>query len=207
MQRTIIVVDDFMDNADQVRDAALKLEYPEPPKAAYYSGRNSAQRVNLQGVTEQASRLAGEPLEPVPGTGHGKFRLTLEGDEGRGDIHIDSQCHWSGIFYLSRPEDCRGGTEFFRHKPTDMERVPMTPAELRQCGMQSFDDVVEKIMKPHSSDRSQWESTMLVPMKFNRLVLFRPWLWHGAGPGFGIDTRTGRLIYLLFFRQAQARGV
>ena len=54
MQRTMIVVDDFMDNADRIRDAALKLEYPAPPAEAYYSGRNSAQRVNLQGVTEQA---------------------------------------------------------------------------------------------------------------------------------------------------------
>lgn len=206
MQRTMIVVDDFMDNAARIREAALKLEYPEPPPEAYYSGRNSAQRVNLQGVTEQVSRLTGELLEPVPGTGHGKFRLTLAGDEGRGDIHIDSQCHWSGIFYLSRPEDCRGGTEFFRHKPTDMERVPVTPAELEQCGMRSFEDVVEKIMKPHSSDRSMWESTMLVPMKFNRLILFRPWLWHGAGPGFGAGAEDGRLIYLLFFRRAQSQG-
>lgn len=207
MQRSLIVVDDFMDNARQIRDAALKLEYPAPPAEAYYSGRNSAQRVNLQGVTEQVSRLAGEPLEPVPGTGHGKFRLTLDGDEGRGDIHIDSQCHWSGIFYLSRPEDCRGGTEFFRHKPTNTERVPVTPAELEQSGLQSFDDVVEKIMKPDSRDRSKWESTMLVPMKFNRLILFRPWFWHGAGPGFGDSVENGRLIYLLFFRRAQAQGV
>lgn len=206
MQRTLIVVDDFMDNAARVREAAVKLEYPQPPEEAYYSGRNSAQRVNLQGVTEQVSRIVGEPLEPVPGTGHGKFRLTLQGDEGRGDIHIDSQCHWSGIFYLSRPEDCRGGTEFFRHKPTDMERVPMTAAELQACGMRSFDDVVEGIMKPHSRDRSKWEPTMQVPMKFNRLVLFRPWLWHGAGPGFGTGAEDGRLIYLLFFRQIQARG-
>jgi hypothetical protein len=88
-----------------------------------------------------------------------------------------------------------------------MERVPMTPAELGACGMQSFDDVVEKIMKPHSSDRSKWESTMLVPMKFNRLILFRPWFWHGAGPGFGSSPENGRLIHLLFFRRAQAQGV
>lgn len=204
MQRSLIVVDDFINNAGQLRDAALKLEYPDPPAEAYYSGRNSAQRVNLEGVTEQVSRLTGEPLEPVPGTGHGKFRLTLEGDEGRGDIHIDSQCHWSGIFYLSRPEDCRGGTEFFRHKPTGMERCPLTPEELAAAGMQSFDDIVDNIMKPHSRDRSKWEQTMLVPMKFNRLILFRPWFWHGAGPGFGDHSENARLIYLLFFRQATA---
>ena len=206
MQRTLIVIDEFMDNAEQIRDAALKLDFPQPPPEAYYSGRNSAQRVNLQGVAEQASRVTGEPLEPVPGTGHGKFRLTLDGDEGRGDIHIDPQCDWSGIFYLSRPVDCRGGTEFFRHKPTNMERAPLTTAELAQAGLRTFDDVVEKIVKPDSRDRSKWESTMLVPMKFNRLILFRPWFWHGAGPGFGDRIENGRLIYLLFFRRTRAKG-
>ncbi|MFU8878375.1 MAG: DUF6445 family protein, partial [Wenzhouxiangellaceae bacterium] len=200
MQKTLIVVDDFLDNAAQLREAAVGLEYPAPPAEAYYSGRNSAQRVNLEGVTEQVSRLVGEALEPVPGTGHGKFRLTLEGDEGRGDIHIDSQCHWSGIYYLSRPEDCRGGTEFFRHLPTGMERCPLTAGEFRACGMNGPEDLVDKIIKPHSRDRSKWERTMTVPMKFNRLILFRPWLWHGAGPGFGDSAANGRLIYLLFFR-------
>lgn len=204
MQRSLIVVDDFMENAAQVREAALRLEFPEPPDQAYYSGRNSAQRVNLQGVTEQVSRITGELLEPVPGTGHGKFRLTLEGDEGRGDIHIDSQCHWSGIFYLSAPEHCRGGTEFFRHLPTGMDRCPLTAEEFRQCGMEKPEDIVDQIIKPHSRDRSKWQSEMLVPMKFNRLILFRPWYWHGAGPGFGDSVETGRLIYLLFFRRQGA---
>jgi hypothetical protein len=202
MQKSLIVVDDFMDNAAQIRDAALKLDYPIPPAEAYYSGRNSAQRVNLEGLVQQVSRLTGEPLEPVPGTGHGKFRLTLEGDEGRGDIHIDISCQWSGIFYLSSPEDCRGGTEFFRHIPTGMERIPLTEQELHACGMRRFDDIVEQIMKPHSRDRSKWEHTMTVPMKFNRLILFRPWYWHGAGPVFGDGAENGRLIHLLFFRRA-----
>lgn len=203
MQKSLIVVDDFMDNAEQIRDAALRLDYPAAPAEAYYSGRNSAQRVNLQGLTEQVCRLTGERLEPVPGTGHGKFRLTLSGDEGRGDVHIDSQCHWSGIFYLSRPGDCRGGTEFFRHRPTGMDRVPLNDGELRACGLNSFDDVVERIMKPDSRDRSKWDHTMTVPMKFNRLILFRPWFWHGAGPSFGDRPDNGRLVHLLFFRHAR----
>ena len=43
---------------------------------------------------------------------------------------------------------------------------------------------------------------MHVPMKFNRLILFRPWFFHDAGPGFGTDIRTGRLVYLLFYFSA-----
>jgi len=39
-------------------------------------------------------------------------------------------------------------------------------------------------------------------MKFNRFVLFRPWLFHNAGPGFGERPENGRLIYLLFYHVA-----
>jgi hypothetical protein len=40
-----------------------------------------------------------------------------------------------------------------------------------------------------------------VPMKFNRLVLFQPWRWHAAGPGFGDTVANGRLIYLMSYMQ------
>jgi len=36
-------------------------------------------------------------------------------------------------------------------------------------------------------------------MRFNRLVLLRPWLWHTSGPGFGDSIENGRLVYLMFF--------
>ena len=44
--------------------------------------------------------------------------------------------------------------------------------------------------------------TMRVPMRFNRLVLLRPWLWHTAGEAFGDSLENGRLIYLMFFASA-----
>ena len=43
---------------------------------------------------------------------------------------------------------------------------------------------------------------MSVPMRFNRLVLLRPWLWHTAGAGFGDRLENGRLVYLMFFAAA-----
>lgn len=48
-------------------------------------------------------------------------------------------------------------------------------------------------------DPQKWDQIMEVPMRFNRLVLLRPWLWHTAGPGFGTSLENGRLIYVMFF--------
>jgi len=60
-------------------------------------------------------------------------------------------------------------------------------------------DIIER----DSVDDSQWEMTMRIPMRFNRLVLLRPWFWHTAGPAFGDRPENGRLVYLMFFEQAR----
>ena len=44
---------------------------------------------------------------------------------------------------------------------------------------------------------------MTVPMRFNRLVLIRPWLWHTAGASFGSSLEDGRLVQLFFFKPAE----
>lgn len=203
MQKTLIIVDDFLDNAADFRNMALKLDYPEPAEGVAYPGRNSAQRINLPGLGEQATRIIGTRLRPKENSAHGRFRITLENDEGIADVHID-ESHWSGIYYASRPEDCRGGTEFFRHRETGTERGLLEPEEIRRLGAQDEQEanrLFNEILFKDSKDRSKWEHIMTVPMKFNRLVLFRPWLWHTASPGFGDSLENGRLVYLLFFER------
>jgi hypothetical protein len=193
------VVDDFLDNAEALRVQALQLDYP--PQEGAFPGRNSLQRINIDGLTDAVSRILGEPLVAAPPPqSHAKFRLTLASDVGRGRVHVD-ESHWSGILYLSRPEDCRGGTEFFRHKATGTDRFPMTAEELKQAGYSSPAEAHEDTVEVEGTNEAAWESLMMVPMRFNRLILLRPWLWHTAGPGFGDRLENGRLVYLMFFNQ------
>ena len=198
MYTSLMVVDDFLDNPHDVRNAALKLDYPDIQGA--FPGRNSLQRLNLTGLEEQVSRLLGERVEPIsPLESHGKCRITLAGDKGRGNVHIDKS-HWSGILYLSLPEHCSGGTEFFRHRPTMSDRAPLSREELAAMKLGSFDDVYTEIIEKQANDAGKWEKVMDVAMRFNRLVLLRPWLWHTAGPAFGDSRQNGRLVYLMFFK-------
>ena len=201
MQTSLLIVDDFLDNAIGLREAALRLTYPQQQGA--FPGRNSLERINVEGLSEEASRLVHEPLEPIePLQSHAKCRLTLAGDQGRAKVHIDNS-HWSGILFLSRPEDCRGGTDFFRHLPTNSDRAPADQDELTARGYADFEEMHREIIEKDSVDDSKWERIMQVPMRFNRLVLLRPWLWHTAGPGFGDRPENGRLVYLMFFRSAR----
>ena len=201
MPTSLIVVDDFLDNPHELRNAALRLTYPEQDGA--FPGRNSLERINLDGLIQQASRLVGEPLELLsPLQSHAKCRVTLAADKGRAKVHVD-RSHWSGILYLSLPEDCQGGTDFFRHRRTNTDRRPINERELAAMGYTSMEEMHREIIEKDSNDDSKWERTMRAPMRFNRLVLLRPWLWHTAGAGFGDCIENGRLVYLMFFGSAR----
>ncbi len=202
MPTSLIIVDDFLSPRDamQLREVGLRLTYPEQQGA--FPGRNSLERIEMDGLDQRVSDLVGERLRPVsPLQSHAKFRMTLAADAGRAKVHID-QAYWSGILYLSRPEDCRGGTEFFRHRATNSDRAPLDDAEMRAMGYDSMQQMHREIIERDSIDDAKWEPTMQAPMRFNRLVLLRPWLWHTAGPAFGDRMENGRLVYLMFFEAA-----
>lgn len=201
MLTTLLMVDEFLNNAEGLRQEALRLTYPDQEGA--FPGRNSRERINIDGLDEAASRLVGEPLVAVsPLQSHAKCRLTLAKDKGRAKVHIDDS-HWSGILYLSRDEDSQGGTDFFRHIRTNSDRAPVYNEELAARGYSSFEEMHADIIEKDSVDDSAWELTTRIPMRFNRLVLLRPWLWHTAGPGFGDSPENGRLVYLMFFQSAR----
>ena len=202
MTTSLIVVDDFLTTVDAVREAALKLTYPDLQGA--FPGRNSLERIEMGGLAAHVSQITGERLQPLsPQGSHAKCRITLASDVGRGKVHVDPG-YWSGILYLSRPEDCHGGTDFFRHRRTNTDRRPMTPQEVAAMGYASYEESHQDIIERDGLDDSAWERSMTVPMRFNRLLLLRPWLWHTAGPGFGDGLDNGRLVYLMFFAAVQA---
>jgi len=200
MYTTFLVVDDFLDNAQALRAQALTLDYPVV--RGQFPGRNSLQRVNIEGLTEAVGSILGERLVAAPPPqSHAKTRLTLESDRGRGKVHVD-ESHWSGILYLSRPEDCQGGTAFFRHRATGLDRFPFSRNELDRAGFATHADAHRVLIEEDGTRDEAWELLMTVPMRFNRLLLLRPWLFHTAGPGFGDRPENARLVYLMFFDQA-----
>lgn len=187
MYYSFVVIDDFLEAAS----------YPQPEEQTYFPGRNAQAPVLVEGLDALVSEIVGENLIPATGNSHGKFRLALAGDEGKGGVHID-QCYWSGILYLSKDQDCVGGTDFYRHKASNSDTAPLNNDELKQRGFNHYQEFWDDL-KVTGSQPEHWQLTSHVPMKYNRLVLFRPWLYHNAGPGFGDSVENGRIIYPLFY--------
>ncbi len=199
MYRSLLIVDDFYAEPMKLRAAALGLDYPEVTGTRTFPGRTSATAIAPQGFDQVVASLVGERIvsHTAAGAFHCHFRLTQAGETGRYHVHVDpSGLSWVGVIYLSLPADCQGGTSFFRHKALGLDRTPSRQEEIDAVGVAT----VPALLQRDGPDADAWEHLMTVPMRFNRAVIYRPWLWHSAGPGFGDRPENARLIQLLSFR-------
>ena len=118
-------------------------------------------------------------------------------------MHIDP-AFYSGVLYLTHPGHCRGGTDFFRHRATRLDRVPASVEGVRATGFADHNALIGEIVNRDTAKPARWEKSFTAPMRFNRLILFSPWLFHNSAPGFGAGLDDGRLVYLMFFARAGA---
>lgn len=210
--KTLITVDEFYDNPDEVRKIALTAQYPKPPAEKTYPGRNSVESYYPEWMDQQISTLVGEDLELTPNQMNGNFRVSFEGDSYKQDIHIDAidENLWAGVLYLSDPQHCidtngnhYSGTKLWRHKELGWERVPLNPEEGAKFGFTTYEQLRNEIIEGDGIDRSKWVETADVKMKYNRLIMFRPWMFHSAGvaDGIGNNLLNGRLVQIFFWRK------
>ena len=204
VEDAVYVVDGFLSDPHRLRQLALEADYLTAPTPETYAGRNSAAKFPLAGLDERIAAITGHRVVPLEHpAAHARVRLCLEHETGTGGVHIDN-CHWTGVVYLTLDEDARGGTTFHRHRPSNTLRAPVYPEDWAAWGGLTRDRWWKEVVWPHTNDPTKWDVARHVEMRFNRLVLFRPWLWHSASPGFGVNAATGRLVYLLFFHEAGA---
>ena len=196
-----LMFDDFVANPHELRRQALNLGYSGADKAGNYPGITSDRALPIPGLEEFVGRAIGAPVRAAPGTLHGHCRLTLRTDRGLSGVHVDP-AFYSGILYLSLPEHARGGTDFYRHKRTGLERVPTTPEGIVGAGYADVNDLIEGVVNRDTLKPAAWERSFTAPMRFNRLILFSPWLFHNSARGFGDTPESGRLAYLMFFEAA-----
>jgi hypothetical protein len=209
LDKNIIVIDDFHTDPAAVRKFARECEDPSPDKHTD-PGRNSVRSKNGISYTDEMhdkiQTAIGHkviPQDPAKTGGDcGYFRISLAADSYEQDIHIDPGNDWGGVLFLNvgSQVDPESGTSFWRHKKTGMERVPMGPEEGKATNYGDYEDIRSNIIYGDGLDRSLWDRYCFVPMKYNRLILFSPYLWHSHGTNFGDTIANGRLVQLFFYR-------
>lgn len=199
MKRNIIVIDDFYLNPDEVRQFALNSSYPNPENSYTYPGKNSKENYYSEEIHQKFESILQKKLTPAEPNGY--FRLSLESDTYQQDIHVDSCWEFGAVCYLNTPKQAvdEGGTSFWIHNKTKMEKCPQTDDEANLHGYSCAKESWWTTVYGEGLDRSNWTRYFLSPMKYNRIVIFRTNLWHSHNYNFGTSLHSGRLVQLFFF--------
>ena len=96
MYRSILIIDDFLPDPDAFREIAERMDFEYTDELSNFPGRNSTQRLNVPEIDTSICDILDEKLQPMQGSSHGKFRLTLGHDIGKTKVHLDNS-QWSGI--------------------------------------------------------------------------------------------------------------
>lgn len=199
------VVDNFYFRPDELRSQALVTPID------IQGGNPGLSSVNVD-VRRHMSRV-GKVLKIRPDYKHLKFislfRMTRGSDKVRDtDIHVDGPCY-AGVCYLNLPDQCSGGTTFFKHKRTGLERWPtrkqtsslIEAGKLPSSLKRERDEIIYWEEQGH--DRSLWEPTLHVPMRYNRALFYDGRQFHSmtSWAEFGEAPATARLTMVYFFHE------
>jgi hypothetical protein len=175
MKINTIIIDDFLDNPDIVRNSVLQINIS---KTGMYPGFRSdradaAYEHYIQQKIESVlnKRILGWEQDSL------QFQLCLENEKTW--LHCDETA-WAGILYLTPNAPVDAGTGIFRHKQT-----------------QTF---IGPNLELNAKDETQWELITTIGNVYNRLVLYNGKVFHRSLiSGFGDNKYTGRLTQVFFF--------
>lgn len=126
-------------------------------------------------------------------------RLNYAGEQPNNSVHTDEA--WSDfayILYLNLPEQCQGGTAFWRHKKYGWTEFP-TKQQILRTG--KSERRIYEMLRADMNIAEAWEQLHVEEMQFNKLIAFPCNQWHSRWPwtAWGYDKSDARLINVGFF--------
>ena len=196
MDTGLIVIDNFYDDPDSIRDLALSCEYfPEktsnifPFGNAPWPGKMSKEAHSPSWVDAKISKLLQKNLRQMRQDDSGRFRISKEiNSVGMFDnmLHADSckDNYYAGVVYLSKDHPNTPGTIFYERNSTSTDRLT------------SMNELKEIIGSSEFNDLSKWTAHTVSNIVYNRLLIYPAYKFHGIGPCFGTTDDTARIVQL-----------
>jgi hypothetical protein len=190
------VIDDFLEDPHAERKKGISSEYRD----------HTHNGLKYRGISLCDDPSSIEKIEKKTGATFKEstvfYRRYLETEENETYIHNDALIGTiTGILYLNLPEQCHGGTAFWKHRRFGWAHHPVTHRELDSTGFCDTKEFWEDLLK-QGFDESKWEMIDYCEMRFNRLLLFWSPRYHSRYPmkAFGRELSDARLIKCFFCR-------
>ena len=186
---SLIIIDNFYNNVDDVREFALQQDFNVDGN---YPGHRTIPFIN-DSTKEAINNIVSPYAGKVVWWGDnytGAYQYTTQHD--RSWIHADQTTNWAGVCYLTPNAPHSSGTGLFKHKVSGLKAAVKNPdGTLDQ-------DILNNIYKD-SRDMTKWELIDVVGNVYNRLILFNSKKFHSSMDYFGKDKFDGRLFQVFFF--------
>ena len=191
MKPSVVVLDDFLANPDEVRQFALNQEFSV---AGNYPGtrtRSFATEELRNYLDSKLSSLTGKitywPTDPKDYNGSFQFATSRD----RTWIHVDSYNNWAAVLYLTPDAPLTAGTAIYRHKKHNIIRNDVANSP--------YNKHINQELADHSQDYTKWDVVDRIGNVYNRLILFDSYQYHASVDYFGTNKYDGRLFQVFFF--------
>ena len=188
-----LVVDNFYENPDEVRDFALSCDFSPHPQ--YHKGQRTEQKFIPKGIKERFETLLHSQITSWEDQGaNGVFQYCTAEDQVV--YHVDSQSY-AAVIYLTKDAPPSCGTTFFKSRRTGLRSAP-TQKDCERLG-KNEQDLSFEIFKNNFYDKTDLEEVDVVGNVYNRLVIWNAKLIHAASEYFGDKKENSRLFHMFFF--------
>ena len=190
----LLILDNFLPDPNGFREVALAQEYRTVtgPDGESYPNVSMREPREFADLIEKA---IGRPIVPR----YTFLRFSTGQNPAGVHIHADGIVEkYVALLYLSLPEHCSGGTDFWKHKKSGFSYLP-DERDIRRIG-KSPARVAADLRTDAENPEGKWDLIETVEMKFNRAVIYPTRRFHSrASGGFGTDLKSGRVTWTTFF--------
>lgn len=183
------IKDDFLTKEElkKTREEILKSDFAGVDYEGHFYKGITVPEAPLFNAKEKLERMWNRKVTPKIEF----FRLSKPQEESPSYVHADTICaKMASVLYLTDSDV--GGTAFWKHKETGLQRLSPNPSE----------KLIEKLLKD-ANDVEKWDMQAELKFKMNRFVTYPTNYFHSRWPflseGFGEDKESARLIYVCFY--------
>lgn len=181
---SFVVVDNFYEDVDSVRNFALTQEFHYNKN--YHKGRRTNEAYKFDGLKERFESILNCKIRNWwDHNTNGCFQSCIGGEQLV--YHCDAQ-EYAAIIFLTPDAPPQSGTSFYRSKHTKKMKFNLYD-----------ENEFNIVFKNGFLDSTEFELVDVVGNVYNRLVLFDAKMIHAASNYFGNNLNNGRLFQIFFF--------